>query len=169
MDKHAAYTYLEIAFGVNIVWSTFDDVRQLVAKAMGRRSEELCALVMVLESSDTSTATAKRVNTLKAKVVEIGALHDKIQGSYHKYARLVAFIFAISIPPILLFDAVEYLGNWCGILILPLAVYFALSWLTFGAFFLFVKKEVWGYKKFISKFEGKPDDIKKRINSTEQK
>jgi hypothetical protein len=168
MEKHAAYTFLEISFGVNIVWSTFDSVKKLVASALNRRSTELCALVQVLESSDTTQATAKRVATLKSKVSGVAQLHRKIQGAFHRYARIFAFYFAISIPPILFFDQVEHVGNYCGLLILPLPVYFALSWLTFAVFYLHVMYVVRTYRKFISAFEGKPEAIKQQIDSAHQ-
>jgi hypothetical protein len=161
-------TFVEISFGINLLWAAFERFRDLFKKALTAKMEAEIAAVKTLETKASNQHSPEWLKSLKHQVGVLDASHLKFQESMLHLAKILTIIAAIACVAILYFDLIGWLGKWLGLLLIPLPGYL----LAAAAGFYYVKwgifKLVRKYTEFIKQFELTPQTIKEDLESFDE-
>lgn len=149
MGNGGLSSFLEISFGINIVWSTFSDVNNKLLIILRGKCDELLALTKTTEINGNGN---RSFLILLEKVEKIIDCHNKIQRNICMFFRIIALLFSVGIIGVLFLGYYETLGGWCSIFILPLPIYIVSGYAVFSIFYFYIKRKTSKYSAFINEF-----------------
>jgi hypothetical protein len=163
-DPNAARaTFVELAFGINVLWAAFDKFSAIFSNSFSKKMEERIASVQALESKSRNSET--RLTALKKKVATANEHQRNSQRVTLNVAKILSVSAALACLPVVYFDLLDLLGKKLGYLVLPLPSYLVVSFLIY----LVARIRIWwmmrGYANFVRDFEGNPAEIEQKLNA----
>ena len=169
-DANCMCSFVEMAFGVNILMSAFEGFRDFGQRYLKTRVvQKYIAWVKTQEDLNLPDEQRAELRNLRTHVFNVNSRCVDLQTWMCRVVRVLAFIFAVLCMIALYSGFSTRLQMWCGVLILPWPAYFLSSvtvWLASG---WRMRGFVRTYKDFKIKFGGKvpalmsPESIKREF------
>ena len=156
-------TFVEISFGINILWGAFERFNDVFSKLFSRKMKERIASFQAMESKNENSGT--RLANLKEKINAIDSEQQENQRLLLKYFKVFALLTAVACVVVVYFDLLEKLGWKLIFLILPLPLHMAFALIIYGIISIRIWWIAKGYKDFIKTFEKCPSAIENTLKT----
>jgi hypothetical protein len=160
-------TFVEISFGINLLWAAFERFRDVFKKSLTNKIEIEIGAVRAVEAENKSSHGVE-LASLTIQAAAFDTKHLRFQESAVGIAKLFTIATSIACVLILYFDLLGMLGRWLGLLLLPLPGYVIIAMLGF----LYIRFRIWWltrkYTDFIKTFKLSPASIKQEVESLDK-
>ena len=146
---NAQSTFVELAFGINILFAAYEHFRKRIFKEIENRIEEKITEAKVIEVR----ADGQRVDRVTHHLVALSQKHIKWQIRLTDGTCKVALFASVLCVCVAYFDLFECIGFLNGLLILPLPTFVLLSVINFKRFKSDADTLIEDYKKLVDMFE----------------
>lgn len=151
VDHAAAQaTFIEVTFGINMLFAVYREFRGYLHKNIDKRVTEFEARTKTIEPRK---GEVDRLEIVKKTVSKFAKQHLRIQEMCVNVSTCLSLLAAIGCLIVLYWNLLEPMGHHSGWLILPLPIYFSASVLNYGTFRFRGYWKVRTFKRFIDEFE----------------
>jgi hypothetical protein len=151
-DPNAARaTFVEICFGLNLLWSAFEGFQDLIKKILTNHMQTAIARVQTLEAKNKGNH-GKELESFKQQASDMGTQHAEVQKNILTKIKWFTVVATIMCVAILYFDMLDMLGKWLGLLLLPLIAYLIAATFVFWCTSRKIKKIGKKFMDFVEQF-----------------